>query len=359
MSSILEKALASLNGKDASILDASPLSIVDSWVDTGSYALNAIVSGSLYLGIPNGRICGFSGPSGCGKTLIMLKIVSKFLQQDPENHAIIFDSEVAVDKGTALALGCDVKRIKHVPVNTVMDVRNMCLKFLDTVIAGGDQLKGKFIIVIDSLGNLAADKEIADAAADKTASDMGLRAKQLKSLFRVLTYRTAKAKSSILFSNHEYDDPAAMYPSLVKNQSGGKGPVYLASLLVQLSFKREKNEKDHEQDEILEASKKVGGITMNALTLKNRFIPPMLCTSIYNNFKTGLDEYSGLFDLAKGLDVIQGDKTYTFGDKKLGYRKAFERDPEIWENLLMPELEKKLNAEFQFSQEILSDTDQS
>lgn len=342
---------------DASILDASPLSLVNEWIDTGSYALNAILSGSVYGGIPKGRIGGFSGPSGCGKTLMIMKAMGNFLNESPDHFGVVFDSETAVDKATAIALGCDPKRIKHVPINTVTDVRNQCLHFLDAVIESGRQ--GKFFISIDSLGNLAADKEIADAEADKTASDMGLRAKQLKSMLRVLTYRAAKAKTTIVFSNHIYSDPAAMHPSAVKNQSGGEGPIYMSSWITQLGFKRQKNEKEYEEEEMLTQAKQVGGIVMRALTVKNRFIPPMLETKLYLNFKTGLDRYSGLFEMAKNLGVIEGSKTYTCGDTKLKYRKDFERDPQIWENVIIPVLEPVLKREFQFSQKQTEDIDEN
>lgn len=335
------------DNKDATFLSEHSLSLVDSWIDTGSYALNAIISGSVFQGLPRGRICVFSGPSGCGKTLILLKSLGNYQKSDLENRGVIFDSEIAVDANTAVGLGCDTKRIKHVPVNTVFDVRNQCTNLLDKIIE--NELQGKFFIGVDSLGNLAASKEMDDARAGKDASDMGLRAKQIKSMLRVLTYRAAAAKTTILMTNHEYGDPMAMYPSAVRNQSGGEGPIYMASVITQLGFKREKNEKDFEDEQILAAAKKVGGITMHALTVKNRFIPPMLETDLYLNFKTGLDRYSGLFDLALGLGVIQGEHTYTFGEKKLGFRKSFERDPDIWETLLLKPLDLVLQKQFKFS----------
>ena len=297
-------------------------------------------------GIPQGRIVGFSGPSGCGKTLMMMKIVGNFQKQDSSRWAVVFDSESAVDAGTAESLGANPKQIKHYPVHTVGDVRNQMLKLLNNIIE--KNLQGKVIIVIDSLGNLAGTKEVADADADKFATDMGTRAKELKSMLRVLTYRAAKAKTTILFSNHEYSDPMAMYPSLVKNQSGGEGPIYMSSLLVQLGFKREKNEKDFESEAILAAAKKIGGITMHALTAKNRFVVPLLTTDIYLNFKTGLDKYSGLFDIAKGLGVIEGDITYTCNKESIGRRKAFEKDPVVWEKIL-PILEIAVNKEFRYT----------
>ncbi len=334
---------------DGSILSESSLSIVDEWTDTGSYALNAILSGSCYKGVPMGRILGISGPSGCGKTLMAAKIIGNFQKKSPDNWAIVFDSEIAFDIQTAEGLGADPKRIKHYPVNTVKETRNQVLKALNAIIE--NDLRGKFIIVIDSLGNLAGDKEVTDAEADKTASDMGTRAKDIKSLLRVLTYRAAKAKTTIIFTNHIYNDPTAMYPSAVQNQSGGEGPIYMASTLLQLGFKREKNEKDFVDEEIIAIAKKVGGITMHALTVKNRFIPQMLETDIYLNFRTGLDKYSGLFTIAKALGVITGDKTYEINGESLGYRKNFERDPGVWDNKILPILEPIINKEFSFSTE--------
>ena len=328
------------------MLSESALSIVDDWIDTGSYALNAICSGSCFKGVQNGRVIGWSGPSGCGKTLMCLKIAANHLRKDPRNMVVVFDSEIAVDAQTARNLGADPNRIKHYPVNTVLAARNQILKVLNNIAILG--LQKRFLVILDSLGNLAGGKEVTDAEKDKDAADMGLRAKDIKALLRIITVPAAIAKTTVLFTNHTYKDPSDMYPSAVDNQSGGEGPIYLASLLVQLGYKREKNEKDHEEDEIIEIAKKVGGITMHALTVKNRFIPQMLTTDLYLNFKTGLDRYSGLFDMAKSLGVIDGTVTYTFKDQKLGYRKSFETDPKIWDELLLPALEKAVNEKFTF-----------
>lgn len=331
---------------DGALLSESALSVVDDWVDTGSLALNAIISGSCYKGIPVGRVTGLAGPSGCGKTLMSTKIIANFQKRGPDHYAIVFDSEIALDAKTATQLGADPTRIKHYPVNTVKEARNQILKALNAIIESG--LQGKFIIIIDSLGNLAGDKEVTDATEDKFAADMGLRAKDIKGLLRVITYKAAKAKTAVLFTNHTYSNPAAMYPSAVHNQSGGTGPIYMASLLIQLGFKREKNEKDHDAEKIIAIAKQVGGITMHALTVKNRFIPQMLETDIYLNFKSGLDKYSGLFDIAKALNVITGTMTYECNGVNLGYRKAFETNSKIWEEHILPVLEKVLNKELAF-----------
>ena len=145
---------------------------------------------------------------------------------------------------------------------------------------------------------LFRSKEVNDAAAGKSAMDMGMRAKSLKSMMRLLTYKAARTGTTILFANHTYDDPSAMYPTLVKHQAGGKGPIYLASVLIQLAGKSEKQDDANQQDEMLPEAKKYSGTTLRALTVKNRFIPPFLECEMYLNFKTGLDKYAGLKDVA-------------------------------------------------------------
>ena len=349
-----KKALSVFEGMEelnphGALLSESALSIVDEWTDTGSYALNAIVSGSCYKGVQNGRVIGFAGPSGCGKTLLTQKIVGNHQKKGRDRWGIVFDSEIAVDAQTATNLGADPSRIKHYPVNTVNDTRNQVLKVLNNII--DLKLQNKFMIVVDSLGNLAGTKEVADADKDKDAADMGLRAKELKGFLRVITIPAAIAKTTVLFTNHTYKNPNAMYPSAVENQSGGEGPIYMASLLVQLGFLREKNEKELEREEIIAIAKKVGGITMHALTVKNRFIPQMLTTDLYLNFKTGLDRYSGLFEIAKAFNVIEGNMTYTCRGTELGYRKNFEKNPDIWEKIVIPALEPIINKEFTFFSE--------
>lgn len=331
---------------DIATLSENNLSTVTEWIDTGSYALNAICSGSIYRGIPKGRITGFAGPSGCGKTLIINKIIGKFQSLSPDHWAVVWDTEAGYEPNALLNVGGDPKRTKVLPVETVEACRNQIVKFLDNVIAGGKKSFGKYILAIDSLGNLASQKEIDDTLKDKTAQDMGMRAKTIKSMMRTITYKAAKAGVTVLFSNHTYDDPAAMFPSLVKNQAGGKGPLYLASLLVQLALRTEKQDEANDDDVKIPMANKVSGITMRALTIKNRFIPPFLETELYLNFKTGLYQYAGLLEMAIGYNIIaQNGATYSLGDKKLGYLKTWKNDENVWKSIiekLEPVLQKEL-----------------
>ena len=331
---------------DATILSESALSNVDGWVDTGCMVLNAIISGSLHGGVPIGRITGFSGPSAAGKTYIINKILANAQKQGM--MPVIFDTEAAIDKGSTTGVGLDPKNVKYVPVQTVEACRNQISTFIDSVVEA--KMNGKFIISIDSLGNLASQKEIEDAEKGKSATDMGTRAKGLKSMMRLLTFKAAQAGITILFSNHTYDDPAAMFPTLVKSQSGGKGPVYLSSVLVQLAKRDEKHDKTNEDDEVLPEANKVSGTTLRALTVKNRFIPPFLEGEMYLNFKKGLDKYSGLKEMAVNHGVIiQTGSTFQMPDgTKLGYYKNWKSDKAIWKQIL-PALEKKLQAAYSYS----------
>ena len=331
---------------EASILSEMTLSKVDDWYDTGCMVLNTILSGSLYKGIPKGRITGFTGASMTGKTYIVNKILGN--AQKKGLIPVIFDTEAAVDDGSASNVGLDPKNTKYVPVNTVEECRNQLFSLLNGI--EKQNLDGRFIISIDSLGNLASGKEIDDAEKGKSAMDMGMRAKSLKSMMRILTYKAAKTGTTILFTNHTYDDPAAMFPSLVKHQSGGKGPVYLASVLVQLAARNEKQDEGNDDDEILSEANKYSGATLRALTVKNRFIPPFLECEMYLNFRTGLDKYAGLRQLAVNHGaIIQNGSTYALPDEtKLGYYKNWKKDTELWESKILPKLEASINSKYKY-----------
>lgn len=361
---------------DACLLSDSTLSTVDEYIDTGCMALNAIISGSMYKGIPRGRLTGFSGPSQTGKSLICKKVIA--CAQAAGYYAVVFDSEVAFDGAGAELLGIDTDRVRYYPVETVEQCRNQCSRWLDNIISANAETPGKvpkMIGIIDSLGNLASTKELEDAAKGKDAADMGLRAKALKSMMRVLTYKAAKAGVPIVFTNHTYDDPGASTPALVKPMSGGKGAVYLASVLVQLGVKQEKNDevkekmkkmfakkqgKDYvepeegapeaDQSDTIAISHNINGVTLSALTVKNRFVPPFLKTEIYLNFKTGLDKYAGLLDMAQAFEIVVSGVTWRWkhNDESIGHRKNFEKDPAFWSKLL-PLLEAKLNKELTYN----------
>jgi len=343
------KILDDLN-PDAQFLDENTLSTVKEWIDTGCMALNAIISGSLYGGIPMGRIIGFAGPQACGKTLMVNKIMAN--AQKKSMHTVYFDTENALDRDTAESLGCDPAKIKHCPIEIIEECRNQIVKFLKTVVE--NKLQGKVMIVIDSLGNLISAREAKVIEDGKDSADMGARAVSLKSMLRAITHAAAKANCPVVFTNHTYDNPGALYPTLVKSQSGGSGPLYMSSVLVQMATKQErvgKSDNKNASDETTPLSKDVNGLTMRALTTKNRFVPPFLEAEMYLNFRTGISKYSGLLEMAEGYGVItkQGHR-YVVGEEALGFYKDWKDDDTAWAKIL-PLLEEKLQTELKFKKE--------
>jgi RecA/RadA recombinase len=351
MASLADKAFAKLQklNQNATTLENNTLSNVTEWIDTGCLVLNSIVSGSIYGGVPKGRITIFAGDSGCGKTFILNKILANAQQKGM--IPIIFDTEVAVENEGAENVGLDTSNVKYVPVDTVENCRNQIMTFLDEV-EKEPELHGKFIISIDSLGNLASSKEIHDAEANKGAMDMGLRAKQLKSMMRMVTFKAAVTGTTVICSNHTYADPGALHPTLVKSQAGGSGPIYMASILVQMAAKKERTDTGNDSDEALTESRNYSGVTLRMLTVKNRFIPAFLQGEAYLNFKTGLEKYSGLKDVAVAHGIIQQNgSTYSMGDKKLGYYKNWRNDEETWSNIL-PKLESSISEKYRYGKSL-------
>lgn len=198
-----------------------------------------------------------------------------------------------------------------------------------------------------------------------------------KSMMRVLTYKCARAGVPLIFTNHIYANPAQMYPSLVQTQSGGSGPLYLASILLQLSVRQEKIEpfkkKKGEDDNLEELTNSminnsiaiahnVNGITVGAMSVKNRFIPAFLKTELYLNFKTGIDKYAGIKDIATAFGLLKAiGPSWELNGESIGYAKVWENDPEFWAKRVMPQLEIVLQKELAYSQttsnEIAKDID--
>jgi RecA/RadA recombinase len=199
----------------ATYLNESSLSVIDGYVDTGSMVLNAIISGSLYGGIPKGRVTVLAGESMVGKSLFVLKILAN--AQKDGLIPVIFDTENAIDPEGAARLGLDTSKVKYVPCITVEQTRNAIFKFLTTVQEKG--LQGKFIIAIDSLGNLQSEIEMKRMGNENTSQDMGTKARAMKTLMQTCTNLAALTKTTMVMTNHVYDDPGAMFPSIEKHLS--------------------------------------------------------------------------------------------------------------------------------------------
>ncbi len=348
----VQKALDDIDSVNpfATYLSDSTLSRVGGWIDTGSYVLNAIVSGSIHGGIPKGRVTMLAGESMTGKSLFVMKILAA--AQKEGLIPVIFDTENAIDPEGAERLGLDTSNVKYVPCISIEQTRNALYKFLTTVKEKG--LEGKFIIAIDSLGNLQSELSLARMGKDSTSTDMGTNARAMKSLMQTCTNLGAVTQTTILCTNHVYDNPAALFPSIEKNMPGGKSCVYLPSVTIQLARKPVKSDGGKTMDgETAVAQKNYAGIIIRALTRKNRFIKQYLEGEMYLSFASGLDRYFGMIDLAVGVGaVINTGATYQLPDgKKLGYYKNWRKDKELWENTILPVVEERIGKVWSYSNE--------
>jgi RecA/RadA recombinase len=351
----IEKALDCINdlNPDASYLSDSPLSEVTEWLSTDCYALNAIMSGSVYKAAPSGRVTTFYGLPSTGKTMILNKIIANGFTKGFK-RAVYFDSETALDMAVAERLGCDPAKIKHAPIEAIEDCKNQIITLLTKLIEAG--AKNKVILAIDSLGNMNSTQEFLKVEKEKSSGDMGLRAKALTSLMRMITYRAAKAGCPVLCTNHTYENPGELHPSMIKKQTGGLKPLYIASILVQLSTTANKVADDPNAPKSA-MSEWASGVTLKAMTAKNRFIPPFIgVNGLEINFRTGLHKYKGLLDLALKYNIIQQrGSVYDIDNTKLGYASSFEGSAEFWENGPLQKLDVAMQKDLTYSNEKYKD----
>lgn len=177
---------------------------VKGFISTGSYAFNALLSGSIHGGIPDNKIIALAGEQATGKTYFALNVVREFLNSDPNAMVMYFDTEQAITSDLLRDRGIDTDRVAVLPVATVEEFRHQCVLSVDKYLEGDKDSRPRMMIVLDSLGMLSTEKEMNDTAEGKTTRDM-TRAQVTKAAFRVLTIKLGHARIPLLMTNHTYD----------------------------------------------------------------------------------------------------------------------------------------------------------
>ena len=191
---------------------------VTGYINTGPYVLNALLSGSIYGGMPNNKILAFAGEPATGKTFYTLNVVKQFLIDNPNGGVLYFESESALTKQMFVERGIDAKRVHIIPVTTIQEFRTQCVKVLDKYIETPVGERLPMMMVLDSLGNLSTEKEITDISEGKDTRDM-TRAQLIRGAFRVITLKLGKAKVALVVTNHTYDVVGSYVPT--KKMGGG------------------------------------------------------------------------------------------------------------------------------------------
>ena len=310
---------------------------VDNFIDTGSYIFNALLSGSIYGGLPANKITAVAGESATGKTFFVMGMVKSFLDANPNAGVLYFESESAITKQMVIDRGIDPERMVILPVTTVQEFRTQAIRVLDDYLTQDEDKRQPIMLCLDSLGMLSTTKEVEDTADGKETRDM-TRAQVLKAAFRVLTLKLGKSKVPMIVTNHTYDVVGSMFPT--KEMGGGSGLKYAASSIVYLSKKKEKD-----------GTEVVGNIIhcknqKSRLTIENKMVDVRLM------YERGLDRYYGLLELALKAGIFKSvstrielpDGTKTFG-------KTINNQPEkFYTEDVMRQLDEFAQTEFKYGQ---------
>ena len=287
---------------------------VTSFIDTGSYSFNALLSGSIYGGLPANRITAIAGEAATGKTFFALGICKNFLDTSPDAGIIYFESENAISKSLIESRGVDSKRVVVYPVATVQEFRTQAIQIIDKYLAQPVDKRQPIMFVLDSLGMLSTTKEMEDTAAGKETRDM-TRSQIVKSAFRVLTLKLGKANIPMIMTNHTYDVIGSMFPQ--KEMGGGSGLKYAASSIVYLGKKKEK-----------EGTEVVGKI-IHCKNYKSRITKENAMIDVRLTYTKGLDKHYGLLELAEEAGVFKKVSTrYELPSGAKLYGKQILNEPE-------------------------------
>ena len=321
MSDIFNTLLAETDNEYAGIVDDGVAAgDVSGYIGTGNYAMNALLSGSIYGGLPQNKVTAFAGEPSVGKTFYALNVVKQFLEDNKDGFVFYFESESAISKQFISDRGIDAKRVAIVPVATVQEFRTQAVKILDKYLEGKE--KPPMIFVLDSLGNLSTEKEITDISEGKDTRDM-TRSQLIRGAFRVITLKLGKAKVSMIITNHTYDVIGSYVPT--KKMGGGSGLEYAASTIIFLSKKKEK------QDNEVVGNIVKCKLQKSRLTIADKVVETLL------RYDTGVDKYYGLLDLAIKFNII----------KKVSTRLELPDGTKVFEKNILE------NPEKYFTQEIL------
>ena len=334
--SFLNNVIKELDNEFASIVDEGiAAGDCSSFVDTGSYILNALCSGSIFGGLPQNKVTALAGESSTGKTFFALSIVKNFLEQNPEGQVIYFESESAISKDMMATRDIDVKRVGLVPVTTVQEFRTQSIKVVDEFMKLKKEDRPPLLFVLDSLGMLSTSKEVQDATDGKETRDM-TRAQVIKSIFRILSLKLGQAGIPLIVTNHTYEVVGAYVPT--KEMGGGTGLKYAASSILFLSKKKEKDGKD------------VVGNIIKCEAKKSRFTKEnsKIETRLFYD-ERGLDKYYGLLELGEKYGVFQRRGNRIVVGESSVYPSVILSDPEkYFTEEIMQALDEAAKKEFSY-----------
>lgn len=289
--------------------------VIRKYYDSGSYVLNALVSGDMFKGFPGNKIQGLGGPSGVGKTFFVMGAMKSFLDINPTGMVFYYDTESTVSKEFLEKRGIDSERVVIIEPTDVEDFKVNIAQFCKIYEETPESERVPIMMVLDSLGMLPDNKEIEDAESGDVKADMGGRAKKIKSLFRIITTKLGVLDIPLFVTSHTYSSQG-LFP--VEIISGGTGLQYAASNILGLGKALEKD------------GKEVTGVIIRCKTMKSRTSKENNVVRVLIDYSKGLDRYYGLLELAEAAGVFKKVSTRYEVDGKMVYGKTINENPETY-----------------------------
>ena len=318
--SLLERLKKNSTIKESEILNKSKFFAKKDMIQTSVPMMNVALSGSLEGGFTPG-LTVFAGPSKHFKTAFTLLLTKAYIDKYPDAVVLFYDSEFGSPQAYFDNFGIDTTRILHTPITDIEQLKFDIMSQINNI-SRGEQV----IIIIDSVGNLASKKEVDDALEGKSVADM-TRAKQMKSLFRMVTPHLTIKDIPMVVVNHTYSE-IGLYPKQIV--SGGTGLYYSADNIFIIGRQQEK-----EGTEVI-------GYNFVINVEKSRFVREKSKIPIEVTFEGGISKWSGLLDVALegGYVVKPSNGWYSKVDKETGeidakkYRLKDTYSKEFWMPIL-------------------------
>jgi RecA/RadA recombinase len=315
--SLIEKLM-----KNSSIKQTAP--IMDSKVygkkemaTTPVPMVNVALSGRVDGGLVPGLLM-LAGPSKHFKSAFALMMAAAYQKKYDDAVVLFYDSEFGTPQSYFESFGIDLDRVLHTPITDVEQLKFDITTQLNQIDKGE-----KVVIIIDSIGNLASKKEVDDALDGKSVADMS-RAKQLKSLFRIVTPHLNLKDIPLVCVNHTYKE-IGMFPKDIV--SGGTGSYYSSDAIWIIGRQQEKE------------GTEIAGYHFVINIEKSRHVREKSKIPITVTFEGGISKWSGLLDVSEKLGYIN--------KPKVGWYEAVNPNTgEVLSDKLMRAKEFAVNGDF-------------
>jgi len=297
------------------------------WISTGNLALNYLISGDFYKGVPLGKVTVFAGESGSGKSYVCGGNLIRNAQLQ-DIFPILIDTENALDEKWLNDLGVDTDPQKLLKLSLCMvdDVAKTISEFMKEYKAMAEADRPKILFVVDSLGMLLTPTDVNQFEAGDMKGDMGRKPKALTALVRNCVNMFGSYNVGMVCTNHTYASQDMFDPD--DKISGGQGFIYASSIVVAMKKLKLKEDLDGNK------TTKVNGIRAACKIMKTRYSKPFETVQVKIPYTTGMNPYSGLFDMFsedKGLLVKEGN-SYVYqmldGTKLKYFKKSWEANDE-------------------------------